>query len=85
MRGCDFHRQKPIDNYIVDFFCSELLLAIEIDGSTHADKEKYDEKRQERLEGLGVRFLRFYDHEVKENIEGVLEKIAEWIDANAPR
>ena len=85
MRNHDFHRQRPIDNYIVDFFCSELVLAIEIDGASHADKENYDKKRQERLESLGVHFLRFYDSDVKVNIEGVVERIGEWIDANALR
>lgn len=61
IRGYDFHRQKPIDEYIVDFFCNELMLAIEIDGISHAGKEKYDSERQTKLEKLGVRFLRFDD------------------------
>ena len=76
-----FHRQVPIDNYIVDFFCHELFLAIEIDGISHAQKETYDEKRQQRLESLGVRFLRFDDLEVKFQIESVLSRIKEWINA----
>jgi very-short-patch-repair endonuclease len=82
MRGFDFHRQKPIDNYIVDFFCYELMLAIEIDGESHFGKEDYDERRQKKLEGLGVRFLRFDDNEVFYNCEGVLRTIAEWVDEN---
>ena len=85
MRGYKFLRQRPMDDYIVDFFCPELMLAIEIDGSTHVGKENYDKKRQERLEGLEIHFLRFYDSDIKINIEGVLEKIGGWIDANAPR
>ncbi|MFM8833835.1 MAG: endonuclease domain-containing protein [Cytophagales bacterium] len=48
--GYDFHRQKPIDNFIVDFFCYDLMLAIEIDGSSHDGKEKYDSFRQQKLE-----------------------------------
>ena len=79
--GYQFHRQVPIDNYIVDFFCHELFLAIEIDGISHALKETYDEKRQQRLESLGVRFLRFDDLEVKFQIESVLSRIKEWINA----
>ena len=78
--GYQFHRQVPIDNYIVDFFCHELCLAIEIDGISHARKENYDEKRQKRLESLGVRFLRFDDLEVKFRMESVLSRIKNWIN-----
>ena len=84
MRGYDFHRQKPIDQYIVDFYCSELMLAIEIDGVTHDFKLPNDYERQQRLESLGVRFLRFQDEEVKRNMEGVLLVIESWIDEHTP-
>jgi very-short-patch-repair endonuclease len=73
--GYDFDRQKPIDNFIVDFFCNELMLAIEIDGATHNYKISQDRERQKRIEGLGVRFLRFTDEEVRQNIEGVVTVI----------
>lgn len=56
--GYEFHRQVPLDEYIVDFYCHELGLAIEIDGSSHDNKFDYDLKRQRRLESLGVRFIR---------------------------
>jgi len=79
MLGYDFHRQRPVDNYIVDFYCSELLLAIEINGVSHDAKGEDDLKRQKRLESLGVRFLRFYDRDVKENVEGVVGAIEDWI------
>ena len=82
MRGFDFDRQKPIDNYIVDFFCSELMLAIEIDGTSHSEKVEYDRHRQERLESLGVRLLRFHDLDVKQNIQGVVSVIENWILQN---
>ena len=59
LRGYDFDRQKPIDDYIVDFYCKDLQLAIEIDGESHVGEEEYDKARQLRLEGLRVRFLRF--------------------------
>ncbi len=55
------------------------MLAIEIDGDSHDYKEREDQKRQNRLESLGVRFLRFYDHDVKQNMEGVLTTIKQWI------
>ena len=80
--GYDFDRQKPIDNFIVDFFCNELMLAIEIDGETHNYKMTQDIERQQRIEGLGVRFLRFTDEEVKQNIEGVVAVIEKWIKGN---
>jgi very-short-patch-repair endonuclease len=81
--GYDFDRQKPIDNFIVDFFCNELMLAIEIDGETHNYRVSQDRERQMKLEGLGVRFLRFTDEEVKRNIGGVLSVIENWV-ANPP-
>lgn len=80
--GYDFHRQKPIDNYIVDFFCYDLMLVIEIDGKSHEGKEAYDEARQKRLEYLGLRFLRFQDHDVKKQIHWVVEEIELWINKN---
>lgn len=79
MLGYDFHRQKPLDKYIVDFFCNELMLAIEIDGESHFGKEKYDENRQKQLEDSGVRFLRFEDTEIFYNLEEVLKTIEKWI------
>ncbi len=84
VRGFDFHRQKPVDNYIVDFYCHELSLAIEIDGSTHNEKMDRDEQRQKRLESLDVRFLRFTDADVKRNLQGVVMAIEDWIEAHVP-
>jgi very-short-patch-repair endonuclease len=77
--GCDFHRQKPVDIYILDFFCPELMLAVEIDGKSHRLKGVEDDYRQRRLEALGVRFLRFDDIMVKRNLGGVLQAIDDWI------
>ena len=86
MEGYDFDRQRPIDEYIVDFFCKDLMLAIEVDGITHdsAMGQQSDQRRQQRLEALGVRFLRFQDEEVKQNLEGVLAVIREWVRKNDP-
>jgi very-short-patch-repair endonuclease len=50
IKGYKFNRQKPLDNYIVDFYCKKLNLVIEIDGETHIDKEKDDLIRQDKLE-----------------------------------
>jgi len=81
-RGHDFHRQRPIDEYIVDFYCGELMLAIEIDGESHALKGDGDEERQRRLEALGVRFLRFDDALVKSRLDEVVRAIDGWIAAH---
>ena len=80
MKGYQFMRQKPIGNYIVDFFCSKLRLVIEIDGESHIDKVEYDKKRQQELEAIGLSFLRFSDLDVKSNLNGVLQMIEKWIE-----
>ena len=80
MCGLDFHRQKPIDEFVVDFLCPKLLLAIEIDGDSHDGKLEKDSKRQHNIEKFGVRFLRFSDEEVKHNLEGVVDSISNWIE-----
>jgi len=79
--GVQFHRQVPINEFIVDFYCHELQLAIEIDGHSHDYKYDYDLTRQNILENLGVFFIRFTDLEVKQDINNVIRvleiKIAE--------
>ena len=84
MLGYDFDRQKPIDNYIVDFYCKDLKLVIEIDGQSHEheDVSFNDQKRQSKIESLGIRFLRFDDLEVKREMKYVLNKIYSWIIEN---
>jgi len=83
--GHDFDRQRPIDNYIVDFYCKDLQLAIEVDGSSHDSEEAQakDKVRQNRLESLGVRFLRFDDLEVKKDMPNVLRTIEIWVKVNS--
>ncbi len=83
MLGYDFHRQKPINEYIVDFYCPALSLAIEIDGTSHFLKREADAKRQKRLEQIGIRFLRFDDLDVKFRMDDVLQTIREWIRRHA--
>ena len=82
--GFQFHRQVPMLDYIVDFYCHELQLAIEIDGSTHDFIEIgiNDEKRQTRLESENVSFLRFDDLRVKQNMPSVVDEITNWIEQN---
>ena len=85
MLGYDFDRQRPIDEYIVDFYCKELQLAIEIDGESHTTEKvaKNDIIRQKRLEELGVNVLRFDDLEVKNEMKYVLNTIYDWIKENS--
>ena len=80
IKGYQFMRQKPIGDYIVDFFCSKLKLAIEIDGISHNDKSESDQIRQQNLESLGLSVLRFYEWDVKENIHTVVQAIEDWIE-----
>ena len=77
MMGYDFHRQKPIDNFIVDFFCNKLKLVIELDGYTHTFEEiaEKDALKQERLKEFGITVLRFCDEDVMKNTDGVLQVI----------
>ena len=82
MMGYDFHRQKPLGNYIVDFYSPKLKLIIEIDGVTHNYKMGEDVKRQIILESMSLNVLRFLDSDVRNNLSGVLLFIKKWIKEN---
>ncbi len=73
----EFHRQVPIDNFIVDFYCHELMLAIEIDGNSHLNSEIQikDRLRQDILEELGVNFIRFSDLDIKKSMNSVIQAL----------
>lgn len=75
-------RQKPIGDFIVDFYCSKLKLAIEIDGESHDGRFLYDIKRQQFLESVGLTVLRFNDIDVKKDIDNVLMAIEGWVENN---
>jgi len=81
MMGYQFNRQKPLDNYIVDFYCQLLHLVIEIDGDYHNRTEVWvkDDERQKILESLGLNFMRFAEKEVRNDITGVLKVIEVYI------
>lgn len=72
-KGLDFDRQKIVGNYIVDFFCTNCNVVIEIDGSSHDDKVEYDAARDAYLEGLGLSVIHISDTEVLHNMSGVME------------
>ncbi len=71
-----FLRQKPIGNFIVDFYCAEIALAIEIDGHDHAEKTGEDLERTWFLNGLGLTVIRYANDEVMWNIDGLYEDLA---------
>jgi very-short-patch-repair endonuclease len=73
--GFKFKRQKPMGHYIVDFVCVERLLIVEIDGGQHAEQVEYDQCRDAWLRSQGYTILRFWNNEVMQQLEGVLEKI----------
>ena len=72
-----FYKQKIVGNYILDFYCEKAKLAVELDGSQHyeAQGQSYDHVRTEYLESLGIRVLRFSNHDIKQNFRGVCEAI----------
>jgi very-short-patch-repair endonuclease len=80
LKGYQFLRQRPIGKYIVDFFCKELKLIIELDGITHTEKEKYDLIREKYLKNLGYNFIRISDNDVMNNLNGVFMYLENWIE-----
>jgi very-short-patch-repair endonuclease len=84
--GVRFSRQVPIDQYIVDFYCKDLKLAIEVDGSINLEESqvKRDKIRQKRLESLGVNVIRFEDFDVKNNLSFVLEELKSIVEELKP-
>jgi len=86
VRNCQFFdmrffRQYSIGSYILDFYCPAVKLAVEIDGGQHLESEnrEYDEARSEYLQTQGIDMIRFWNHEVLNNMEGILIKISETI------
>ena len=75
--GVPFYRQKPLADYIVDFYCATAMLVIELDGSQHdtPDAKQYDAVRTKTLEAMGLRVLRFDNRQVLQELEAVIEVI----------
>ncbi len=79
--GCRFRRQHPVPPYIVDFACVEAKLIVEVDGGQHTDS--HDQVRDENLKLQGWRVIRFWNNEVLENRDGVLQVIAAALAASS--
>ena len=78
LENCKFRNQYSVDRFVLDFYSPELKLAIEIDGESHflEGAAQYDQERQIFIESTGIKFLRFTNTDVYENLNGVLETIA---------
>jgi very-short-patch-repair endonuclease len=81
--GRKFKRQKPLGRYVVDFVCLEEKLIIELDGGQHADSIKYDHERDSWLRSQGYTVLRFWNNELINETESVLEQIRLVLDHEA--
>ena len=79
--GYKFRRQQIMGGYVLDFYCSNTQLAIEVDGETHLGKEKSDERRSQWLEKQGIKTLRFWNTQVYDELEAVLEMAFRECDA----
>jgi ATP-dependent helicase HrpA/adenine-specific DNA-methyltransferase len=84
--GYRFRRQRPIAGYVLDFYCPSRRLAVELDGGQHADdrQAEYDRTRSARLKELGVRVLRFWDHDVLKDPQAVADEILRFLESLQP-
>ena len=74
-KGYDFDRQKIIGNYIVDFFCIDCAVVIEIDGITHNEKADYDADRDDYLKSLGLTVIHINAKDILNNLDGVMQML----------
>ena len=81
LEGFKFRRQHPVGGYILDFYCHDANLAIELDGGGHniENQKLYDEERTKVLSGVGISIIRFWNHDVLNSLESVLEDIYRYL------
>lgn len=86
LTGIKFRRQHPIGPYVLDFYCAEAHLAVEVDGSQHLESIaiNQDQARTKFLENKSIKVIRFWNHEVLENLDAVLESIIFTLDEIMP-
>jgi very-short-patch-repair endonuclease len=82
--GFKFRRQAPVKGYIADFCCAQRKLIVELDGGQHAERREYDNERTARLESFGYRVVRFWNSEISDNIDEVLEAIFDLLKEPSP-
>jgi very-short-patch-repair endonuclease len=80
LAGWKFKRQVPIDRFIVDFFCADAKIIVELDGGQHDQDKEREANRTRILEAMGYLVLRFWNNDVMRNIDGVLEEILSTIN-----
>ncbi len=85
LQGLKFRRQHGIGPYIVDFYCPEQSLVIEVDGDSHADADQVvkDKQREQYLQSLGLRVIRYINDDIVKNLGGILEDLAERISSRS--
>lgn len=82
--GLKFKRQKPMGPYIIDFICVERHLVVQVDGGQHCEQVAYDRQRDQWLAAQGLLVLRFWNHDVLNRTESVLEQIRLIVEAPSP-
>ncbi len=82
LKGFKFRRQHPVSEFIADFYCHRAKLVVEVDGGIHelGRQKYYDIRRSEVLNRLGITVIRFSNEQVKEDVEGVVKRIASWLE-----
>jgi very-short-patch-repair endonuclease len=85
LQGLKFHRQLGIWPYIVDFYCPEQSLVIEVDGDSHADADQMlkDQPRDRYFQSLGLRVIRYFNDDMMKNLDGVLEDVAKRLSSGS--
>ena len=84
LSGWKFKRQAPINRFVVDFFCADAKLIVELDGGQHDHHRERDAVRTRILEAMGYLVLRFWNHDVMRNMDGVLEEILSTVNQQRP-
>jgi very-short-patch-repair endonuclease len=82
--GLKFRRQVPLERYIADFVCRELKLIVELDGGQHMERADYDQRRSQWLAQQGYTVLRFWNNQVLQEMEAVLEAMRLWVEQKRP-
>ncbi|VEP14003.1 conserved hypothetical protein [Hyella patelloides LEGE 07179] len=75
LNGLKFRRQHPVGRFILDFYCAQYKLVVEIDGEIHLTQQEYDAARTKHLNSYGYKVIRFSNNEVFHNLDSVLERI----------
>ncbi len=83
--GVKFRRQHPFENFILDFVCVDRRLVIEVDGSQHEENKQHDAQRTERLNSAGFQVLRFWNNEVLNEIDSVVQVIWDVLNPSPPQ